>query len=264
MPKRDERGRTRMRFWTTLLGAAAVLFSATPALANETFVPLYASLLAQYTRATDDIIQTRVDYRGLRKEPRWKQLVAAVEKTDPSALKDRSERLAYWINVYNILAIHLVVDAYPIESIKDIGSFFSPVWKVDAGKIGGRPYTLDEIEHEILRPMGEPRVHGAIVCASVSCPPLARTPFLATTLDAQLDAAVASWLSNPRKGVRVDRAANTITLSKIFDWFESDFDAQGGVIDFVRKHLPVADANWLQGRKGLEIQYFDYDWALNE
>jgi hypothetical protein len=87
---------------------------------------------------------------------------------------------------------------YPIDSIRSIGSFFSPVWKKTAGEIGGRSYTLYEIEHEILRPMGEPRIHAAIVCASLSCPPLRREPYRAAELEAQLEDNVRRWLADPR------------------------------------------------------------------
>lgn len=225
----------------------------------------YAELLDAHTRASDDLVQTHVDYPGLRRDARWKTLVREVAKTDPKTLSSRAERLAYWINVYNIFAIDLVVDHPSIESIKDIGSFWNPVWKLEAGALGGKAYTLDQIEHEILRPMGEPRAHAAIVCASVSCPPLTRAPFEASKLESQLDAAVARWLSNPHKGMRLDRAEHTLIVSRIFDWFASDFDKLGGVLAFVTPHLAADDAAWLRShRDSVSLDYFSYDWGLNQ
>src|SRR4030095_12503639 len=138
------------------------------------------------------------------------------------------------IDAYNILAIDLVARHYPVASIRDLGSLLRPVWKIEAGRVGGRAYSLDEIEHGILRPLGDPRVHMAIVCASVSCPSLAREPFVAARIDAQLDAASARFVANEQKGVRVE--ARGVRLSKIFDWFAADFAAGGGVLAFVRRH----------------------------
>ena len=152
---------------------------------------------------------------------------------------------------------------YPIDSIRSIGGLFSPVWKKPAGEIAGRPYTLHEIEHEILRPMGEPRIHAAIVCASLSCPPLRREPYRAAELDAQLDDNSRRWLSDPRKGARIDRSSRTLHLSPILDWFAEDFD--GGVVAFVGAHLPADEAEWLRAQgRALRVRYFDYDWSLND
>lgn len=226
---------------------------------------LYGAILEDHTRATKDIVQTRVNYRAIQNDPRWKQVVAGLGESNPKMLREDDEKLAFWINAYNILAIDLVQNAYPVDSIKDLGSFFSPVWKAKAGTIGGRSYTLEEIEHKILRPMGEPRIHAAIVCASVSCPPLARTPFTPERINAQLDSIVRAWLSNPEKGLRLDRDDETLNVSKIFRWFESDFEAGGGVIQFVLPHMATEDADWLrEHRADLDLEYFDYAWGLNE
>jgi hypothetical protein len=157
---------------------------------SRPYAPLYGELLKQYAHASKSVVQIRIDYAALRKDARWRQLISALEATDPSRMRTRRERLAYWINAYNIFAIELVQRAYPIDSIKDVGSFLFPVWKADAGKIAGRIYSLDEIEHQILRPMRDPRVHGAIVCASISCPPLQRVPFEAERIDELLDDAM--------------------------------------------------------------------------
>jgi len=163
------------------LALAPALAAPTTSTAETSDFPAYSSLfgelLEQYTKAAPGKLGTRVDYPGLLKEARWKQLVGQLASVDPAALETRSQRLAFWINAYNILAIDLVLGRYPVASIRDIGSFFSPVWKAEAGRIGGKARSLAEIEHEILRPLGEPRIHAAIVCASVSCPDLRREPF---------------------------------------------------------------------------------------
>lgn len=236
-----------------------LLSTAAPALDLD----LYAELLERHTIAVDDIASTRVDYAALRTNGDWTRLVESLKTSDPQRLATREERLAFWINAYNILAIDLVRRNHPVDSIRSIGSLFSPVWKRPAGEIGGRVHTLDEIEHEILRPMGEPRVHGAIVCASLSCPPLRREPYRARALVAQLEDNVERWLADPRKGARIDRSTRTLELSPILDWFAEDFEA--GVVPFVASHLAPADAAWIRSQgEGLRLRYFDYDWSLND
>lgn len=243
------------------LAALLCVAAATPAPALDT--ALYAQLLERHTVAVEDVASTRVDYAALRSSPDWERLLASLRAFDPARLTTRAERLAFWTNAYNVLAIEVVRRHYPVGSIRDVGSLLRPVWKRPAGEIGGRPYTLDEIEHAILRPLGEPRIHGAIVCASLSCPPLRREPYRAADLDAQLDDNVRRWLADARKGARLERAAGTLWLSPIFDWFEEDFG--GDVLGFVARHLAPADAAWVRERRAaLRIRWLDYDWGLND
>ena len=224
---------------------------------------LYAELLEEHTHATTDVVGTRVAYAKVRADSRWQTLLRGLRASQPEALS-RNEKLAFWINAYNILAIDIVAQNYPVESIKDIGSLWSPVWDHSVGKVGGRKVTLGEIEHEILRPMREPRIHAAIVCASTSCPSLRREPFRVETLDAQLADTVRTWLSSPKKGSRIDRAKGELKLSKIFDWFEEDWGHQGDIVLFVADHLPEKDARWLRNNKRrVSVDHFDYDWSVN-
>ena len=238
------------------------MLATTPAAAFD--LELYQRLLREHTREVSDAAGVRVDYAALRRSEDWRRLVASLSASDPTQLAERSQRLAFWIDAYNVLAIELVVRNQPRESIRDIGTLFSPVWKREAGRIAGRPYSLDEIEHDILRPLGEPRIHAAIVCASVSCPSLAREPYRAETLDAQLDASLRRFLADPRKGSRLDAARGALVLSPIFDWFAGDFAAAGGVLPFLTPHLPESTRAWLSQRsERVRLAYFDYDWSLN-
>jgi hypothetical protein len=190
--------------------------------------------------------------------------VESLEATEAGALRG-AEQLAFWINAYNILAIDVVARNYPVSSIKDAGSLLRPVWKRRAGTIEERDVTLDGIEHRTLRPMGDPRIHGAIVCASLSCPPLRREPYRAESLDAQLDDNVRRWLADPRKGVAVGPGLHTLRVSSIFKWFAEDFEAQGGVPAFVERHGPdEAGALIREGGARVGIGYLDYDWSLND
>jgi len=245
-----------------LIAASAFTLAASDP-ASDSSTSLYAALLAQYTSETSDVVGTRVDYRRLQRDPRWKQLIRELAVRKPPA--SREGQLAYWINAYNILAIDTVLEHYPVDSIRDVGSFWNPVWDRDAGVAGDRTVSLGEIEHEILRPIGQPLIHAAIVCASTSCPSLAREPFREATLDEQLAAAMRRWLSNPEKGLQIDRAEKRVTLSKVFDWFEEDFEAGGGVLASIAPFAPRGDRRWLaENAESAAVDYFDYDWSLND
>ena len=247
-----------MRILASLLAA----FLCLPAAANALDLDAYAAILEAHTKDVDDIATVRVDYDALRTSPKWAALVRSLDDVDPDALS-RDEQFAFWTNAYNIFAIDVVVKGRPENSIRDLGNFLSPVWKKEAGKVNGKPVTLDQIEHEILRPMGDARVHGAVVCASLSCPPLRREPYRAETLDAQLDDNVRRWLADPRKGVRVDAGRNTVHLSSILKWFSEDFEKDGGVVAFAQKYAPEADAKWLAANPNPRVRYIDYDWSVN-
>lgn len=226
---------------------------------------LYAELLVQHTREVPDLAGTRVDYRALKASPRWRALIDSLAASEPARLRGREEQLAFWLNAYNILAIDVVLRSYPLASIRDAGSLLRPVWKREAGRIGGRSYSLDEIEHGQVRVFADPRVHAALVCASRSCPALRREPYSAERLDAQLELATRAWLADARKGLRLERESRTLWLSKIFDWFADDFEPAGGVRAFAARYAPaeLAGAIAAEGER-LRLRYLEYDWSLND
>ncbi len=244
-----------------LLPAVAAVLIAAPVPTLALDVDLYAELLERHTRSVEDIAGTRVDYGALRRDPDWKQLVDGLAASDPDGLAG-DEQLAFWINAYNILTIDVVAKNYPLASIKDVGSLWRPVWKREAGRIDGKAYTLDGIEHGIVRPLGDPRAHAALVCASLSCPPLLREPYRAGTLDAQLDANFRTWLADPRKGVRAE--GGTLYVSSIFKWFAEDFQPEGGTLGFVERYGPPDAAKLASKGPRVSIVYLDYDWSLND
>lgn len=247
------------------IAVVGVLSAGAAAAAPSGFdLDLYARILARHTVEVSDLARVRVDYRALRRDPDWPRLLASLAAADPGRLTSHDERLAFWANAYNVLAIAVVVEHDPPRSIRDVGSLLWPVWKRPAGVVGGEERTLDEIEHGIVRPLGDPRAHVAVVCASLSCPPLAREPWRAEQLDTQLDAALRGWLADPRKGLRLDRPRRTVYLSKIFDWFEEDFEAAGGALAFALPYLDEDDRRFVEARRdALNIEYLDYDWRLN-
>ena len=244
---------TRTRLPTIALLCA---LGAGPAAAVEPDWTAYGEVLAAHVAPAhrEGVKLNAVDYAALKADARFAAAVANVESWPFEKLDSDAERIAFLVNAYNIFALKLVVDHWPLDSIRDIGSLLKPVWKRPAGKLDGEPVTLDQIEHQRLRKMGEPRIHLAIVCASVSCPDLRLEPYTAATLDVQLDDQATQFLANPGKGLRQE--GDTTHVSKIFDWFEDDFDEQGGVAAFIGQYRP------LPGGTSVDAD-LPYDWSVN-
>lgn len=233
-----------------------VLLGTASASASEPDWSGYDRLLRQYVAhgTTAGVKLNRVDYDGLAKDPAFASVVAQIAEFPLTQLESREEILAFYINTYNILALKMVIDNAPLSSIKDAGSLIRSVWKRPAGTIGGEPVSLDDIEHGRLRKMNEPRIHLAIVCASVSCPDLRMEAYRANQLEAQLEAQCSDFLNNPGKGLRF--SGYHAAVSKIFKWFEQDFESAGGVAAFVRRYHPLPAAVPVSPS-------LDYNWALN-
>jgi hypothetical protein len=177
----------------------------------------------------------------------------------------REQRFAFWINAYNLMAIKTIVDRYPVDSIKDGGNLLFPIWKKEVATVAGRGYSLDEVEHGILRPeLRDPRVHFAVVCASLSCPDLRTEPYRAERLDAQLDDATRTFLANETKGLVAGPSDEAARVSSIFKWFGEDFAPAGGVAAFVRANAPPAVAGRIARLEDSGLSYLDYDWSLND
>ena len=203
-----------------------------------------------------------VNYASLKKDPVFSGLITRLESYSPASLESRESTLSFWINVYNILAAKMITDHYPIESIKDVGSFFKPVWKRAAGTVGGKERTLNDIEHEILRKMNEPRIHVAIVCASVSCPDLRQEVYSAGKLNEQLDDQMEKFLRSRGKGMKLDEQKNRVYLSAIFKWFAEDFESRGGVLKYIGQYVTAEERKVLNNSK-IKISYLHYNWKIN-
>ncbi len=192
--------------------------------------PLYGQLLQQYVK--DGVI----DYMGFKKDEAQLDIyLNYLVKTIPERMKNK-ERFALYINVYNAYTIKLILanfeDAKPPASIKDIGSFFSKPWSIKFVNVGGKIYTLDNIENDILRPtFKDARIHFAVNCASKSCPPLISVPYSGTNLDQQLNDNTIAFINNERENRLI---GNTLHISPIFKWFKEDF--HNNPIDFFKQY----------------------------
>lgn len=204
-----------------------------------------------------------VDYKGFIQD---KARLEAYLKTISSNAPDRNswsenEQLAYWINAYNAFTVKLIVDNYPVESIRDLGPalkipLIKDVWHYKFFSIGGQESSLDEIEHGILRKeFEEPRIHFAINCASVSCPPLLNEAFVPGKLESQLDKVAKSFINDSsRNKIAKDR----IEISSIFSWFKGDFTKNGSLIDFLNRYSDTIISS------NAKVSHLDYNWNLNE
>jgi len=156
--------------------------------------------------------------------------------------------------LYNALTIKLILSEYPVESIKDIGNFFRSPWSKDVFFLFGKPITLNNLEHDIIRKQfNEPRIHLALVCAAKGCPPLRSESYTAEKLNEQLDNQAKIYLSSS-KGLVIDEQRETIFISSIFKWYKEDFES---VPDFIQEYIQTSI-------KSYSIRYLDYDWNLNE
>lgn len=194
-----------------------------------------------------------LDYRKLENDTVFAEIILLLQNFDISHLSNHEEKLAFWINVYNIAAVKVVLDNKIPASIKVGGNLFKPVWKNDAIEVGGRIYSLGEIEHEILRPMNEPLIHFGIVCASLSCPDLIKQAYRPETVIGQLEKNTKRFLQNKTKGMKLNHAKRIAELSRIFKWFKDDFES---VPKFIEKYSDVDISDYM-------IKYLDYNWNLN-
>ncbi|HRD74613.1 MAG TPA: DUF547 domain-containing protein [Hyphomicrobiaceae bacterium] len=229
---------------------------------------VWARLLTEHVKPGADGLN-RVDYKAFKAKGHTdlKAYIGSLVVVDVAKL-DRPEQFAFWSNLYNAKTIDIVLDKYPVTSIKDIslgGGILASItggpWKAKVVKVMGHDLSLDDIEHVILRAIfKDPRVHYAVNCASVGCPNLMTTAFTGAMLEAQLEAGAKAYVNHPR-GIRVE--GGRVYASNIYDWFKADF---GGSADGVLKHVRVyADPALKQKLEGLTRIYdYGYDWSLND
>ena len=228
----------------------------------------WTELLRAYTRAGQDGI-VRVDYSAFKASGRaeLERYLASLQAIDAATLP-RDGQIAYWINLYNAKTIDIVLAHYPVGSIRDIdlggsvlSAFTGGPWAAKVLRVSGQDLSLDDIEHQILRPTAkDPRIHYALNCASIGCPSLGRSAYTATALDNALDAAARAFVNHPR-GATI--RGGRLTLSSIYDWFAEDF---GGADAGVLRHLKAYAEPGLNGLLAnvTTIAGYGYDWSLND
>lgn len=191
----------------------------------------------------------QVDYQGFLKNRQiLESYLNILEGNQPTSKWPKNEQLAYYINLYNAHTVLLILDNYPTESIKKIKN----PWGQKLIPLHDDTISLGDLEHNILRKMGEPRIHFAINCASASCPKLSNKAYLANGLDNQLNKATKSFIASERNQI----SEGQLNLSKIFKWYKKDF-LDGDIRTFIKNYSKIdISAN-------ADIDYLDYDWSLN-
>jgi len=201
-----------------------------------------------------------VDYAGIKADVRTLDEYLAAVETAPLDELGRSERLAFLLNAYNAFTIKLIVEHYPIDSIRDIPD----AWDLVRWKAGGHTWSLDQIEHEQIRPaFVEPRIHFALVCAAVSCPPLRSEAFAAERLEEQLETQTA-FVHNHASWFKFEKRKNRVGLTKLYQWYDGDFaQVSGSVLKYAGDFNADLKAQLDKGREP-GIDWLPYDWSLND
>ncbi len=215
----------------------------------------------------DELLQKHVNAEGLmnykgmqRDSARLNRYLRLLSGAHPQSSWTEAEQMAYWINAYNAFTVKLILNHYPVESIKDIKRgipLVNSVWDIRFIKIQDQTYDLNQIEHQILRPLfKDARIHAAINCASFSCPRMLRHAFTAVNLDQQLDTAMRGFINDPlRNRITSDKAE----VSAIFSWFSGDFKRDAGSIRaYLNRYSKIKISE--TGK----ISFLNYDWRLND
>lgn len=254
-----------------LAGSALFGHLATGAAAAEG-IDAYADMLNRYVSPASDGVN-RVDYAAWQAASGDRQSLAAFLAGEARRLPSQmppAERFAYWTNLYNALTLAVVLDAYPVRSIRDIKSKgrlfdlkrFRGPWRTKLVVVEGREMSLDDIEHATLRAeFQDPRIHYAVNCASVGCPNLLARPWQGATLEEDLEQAARAYVNHPR-GVLV-RRNGTLRISSLYKWYDEDFGgSNAGIVRHLRRYADPSLAEHLS--RNPRIAADAYDWVLND
>jgi len=220
---------------------------AKPEAAEKVNYDLWEVLLKKNVSATGT-----VNYEGFRKDSdKFNDFLRQLSRVKITTTWTKTEKMAYWINVYNAYTIKLIVNNFPVASIKEIDG----PWKKKFFTVDGKVMSLGEVEHQILRGFGDPRIHFAINCASASCPRLIQVPYRASNLERLLERQTKEFINDPFYNTITNYSVN---VSKLFDWYKKDFkEDSGSVVNFINKYSDVNIGP--QKNKG----YKTYDWSIN-
>ncbi|WP_246004379.1 DUF547 domain-containing protein [Marinimicrobium koreense] len=234
----------------------------------------YAEVLENHVEWREDGTASTVDYPALKADPdnldQYLERLSGVEKTSFDNW-NKDQQLAFLINAYNAFTLKLIVDHYPVDSIKDTGSFWQNPWNKRFFTLLGEDMHLDQVEHEIIREPGtynEPRIHFAVNCASIGCPALRTEPFTAEQLEQQLEDSTERFLRDETRNRFRD---GQLEVSSIFKWYREDFERGWQGIDslnafFLRyaNSLGLSETEKEQLRQdAVDYRFLDYDWRLN-
>ena len=197
-----------------------------------------------------------VDYKNLQKDKaKLDSYLSYLNKTVPQKNWSATKTKAFWVNAYNAYTIKIILDNYPLKSILNIKQKGKDAWNISFAKVGGKTYTLNHIEHQILRKnFNDPKIHVGVNCASGSCPKLGNFAFTEANYESKTDELIKKFINDSSRN-KISR--NNVKLSKIFEWFKEDFTKKSSLIDFINKY-----SNTKVDTKA-KISFLKYDWSLN-
>jgi len=238
------------------------VFSVLALLLLASTLPVFADWRADYERLLSTFVKADgVNYKGLKNSPEAVAALKAVTEgiaAEPVSKLKRDDQLAFYINAYNAWMLQLVVENYPLKSVRDI----APLFGAFTGKrinVGGERMSLNHLEKQIIiKKFKEPRIHFAINCASASCPPLMNFIYTGKDLDRQLNQVTRAFADTKHAAI-ID--GNNVAVSKIFEWYSDDFKPAGGPIAYLNQYRSNRVPKIPQDAR---VQYQEYDWALNE
>jgi len=208
----------------------------------------FDTLLRKYVSSSG-----KVNYAGFKGDvASLDSYLKHLSATVPASGASKNEKLAYWMNAYNAFTVKLILNNYPVSSIKKISS---DPWKIKFIKLGQKTYDLSTIEHGILRKMGDARIHVGINCASISCPKLGNKAFTTANVQSELTRLTKAFVKDKSRN---QISVNEVKLSKIFDWFKSDFTSKGTLIAWINKYSDVKIS------PKAKVSYLTYNWNLNK
>lgn len=198
-----------------------------------------------------------VDYDSLKKEvKKLNSYLSYLRETTPKKSWSANKTKAFWINAYNAYTIKIILENYPIKSITNIEKKGKDAWNIPFANVGGEMFTLNYIEHEILRKdFNDPRIHVGVNCASVSCPQLGNFAFTEENIDAELERLMSVFINDSSRNKITQKK---IQISKIFDWFKEDFTKNGSLIDYLNTYSST------KINKKAKVRFLEYNWSLNE
>lgn len=223
-----------------------------------------ASMAAPDYSAFDELLLQNVgngfvNYAGIEANPQFRRFVQQVGETDAGSLPERSDKLTFYINAYNALAIQGILDGYSPAKLWGRYKFFKSKKYVVLGK----EINLFDLERKILIPMGEPRIHFAIVCASMSCPRLSNRAYLPETLEQQLDEGARRFINDISRN-HFDLPRGIAYVSKIFDWYREDFEAAAGSVQrYLASYVEDVEVAKALDNDEFDVRFLKYDWNLN-
>jgi len=193
----------------------------------------------------------KIDYKGfIRDEFLFDKYFKSLSINYPTENSEDTEKLAYWVNLYNAIVMKMIIDHYPINSINDLEN----PWKKKSITVNNIQYSLDDIEHTILRKMDEPRIHFLLNCAATSSPKLWNRAYTKKNITQALEESTANYINDPTKNLITN---DRVMISKVFEWYAKDFD-NGDIKSYINRYAKEKISNTSK------IEYMDYDWSLNE